>query len=321
LNVADDPAIPLSDYVKIILGQLTFLLVKIPLVYFCFYAIDQYLGMKWSLARSVLILIAAIAVGSVGISLCNHFIVLPLILGSESNISIFAIASLLYHSFTLMFVAGVAVSVRLFRRQHRSQIREMELQKEKTEAELKYLKGQINPHFLFNTLNNIYSLAMKGSGQASESILRLSKMMRFVLYEAGNSQIMLKDELALIQDYIKLEQLRYTNRLEVKYSENVDDPVQQVAPLLLIHFVENAFKHGVSETRAESFVHVNIRLAKKDLHVRVVNSKGDASKRNGVSIGMENIRKQLNILYPQHRLEIRDDEQTYSINLSISFNQ
>lgn len=320
LNVSDNVALPLSDYIRILLGQFAFLLVKIPVVYFCFHVIDRYLEMRWSLWKSVVILIGAIAAGSVGISLCNHLIVLPLILDVQSNASVFAIASLLYHSFTLMFVAGVAVSIRLFRRQHQSSMREIVLQKEKTETELKYLKGQINPHFLFNTLNNIYSLAMKGSDQTSEAILRLSKMMRFVLYEAGNSHIMLKDELALIQDYIKLERLRYTNRLEIKYSENVDDPGQQIAPLLLIHFVENAFKHGVSETRSESFVHVDLQLAKKELNLRVVNSKGDATKANTVSIGMENITKQLNILYPQHKLTIDDGDQKYSVELTILFN-
>lgn len=209
LNVSDNLEVPPGEYLLIILGQLTFLIVKVPLVYFCFYVIDRYIEMRWSLALTVLILIGTIVVGSVGISLCNHIIVLPLILHLQSNISVFAMASLLYHSFTLMFVAGVAISIRLFRRQQQSRVREIELQKEKTEAELKYLKGQINPHFLFNTLNNIYSLALKGSDQASEAILRLSKMMRFVLYEAGSEYVMIREELALIQDYIKLERLRF----------------------------------------------------------------------------------------------------------------
>jgi len=319
LNVSDNPAVPLAEYFQIILGQLTFLIVKIPLVYFCFYVIDRYVEMRWSLALTMLILVGTIIAGSIGISLCNHLIVLPLIVHVQSEISVFAMASLIYHSFTLMFVAGVAVSIRLFRRQQQSRVREIELQKEKTEAELKYLKGQINPHFLFNTLNNIYSLAMKQSDQTSEAVLRLSKMMRFILYEAGRPYIMIKDELALIQDYIKLERLRYTSRLEIKYSEDVDDPAQQIAPLLLIHFVENAFKHGVSETRDESYVHIDIKLAKKVLTFVVSNSKSKAEKVNSVSIGMENITKQLNILYPGHRLQIHEDELTYSINLSISF--
>ncbi len=319
LNVSDNLSLPIGDYAKIIAGQLILLVVTIPLVYFCFFVIDCYLEMKWSLWKSLLVLIGSIAASSVCVSVINHLVILPM-LDIQSDISIFSIASLFFHSFMLMFAVGVAVSIRLFRRQHQSHMREIVLQKEKTEAELKYLKGQINPHFLFNTLNNIYSLAMKGSDQTSEAILRLSKMMRFVLYEAGSSSIALKDELALIQDYIKLERLRYTSRLEIKYSEDVDDTAQQIAPLLLIHFVENAFKHGVSETRSESFVHIDIRLAKKELVAVVVNSKGDTTQREGVSIGMDNIRKQLNILYPEHKLVIDDTDQKYSVRLTIVFN-
>jgi two-component system, LytTR family, sensor kinase len=203
LNLAPSEETPLSDYVAVLLSQLTFLLVKVPLVYLCFYVIDRFLEMKWSLWLSVAVLFAIVTVGSIGISICNHLIVLPLIFHASSSIAILSIESLVYHAFTFTFVAGTATAIRLFRRQYQSRIREVVLQKEKTETELKYLKGQINPHFLFNTLNNIYSLARKGSDQTAESILRLSKMMRFILYEASNEQIPLKDELALIHDYIK----------------------------------------------------------------------------------------------------------------------
>jgi LytS/YehU family sensor histidine kinase len=320
LNISDNLELPLSDYVAVILAQLTFLLVKIPAVYFCFYVIDRYVEMKWGLGQSMGALAATLAIGSVGISLCNHLIVLPLILHVNSSVPILAVGSLVYHTFNLSFVVGAAISIRLFRRQHQSKMREVILQKEKTEAELKYLKAQINPHFLFNTLNNIYSLARKGSDQTAESILRLSKMMRFVLYDAANPRILLRDELTLIQDYIKLEELRYTSRLEVKYSENVDDPGQKIAPLLLMHFVENAFKHGVSESRAESYVNVNIELTQKVLRATIVNSKPGEVKRNGTAIGMENVKKQLIILYPQHRLDVRDEPQKHSVQLTIPFN-
>jgi two-component system LytT family sensor kinase len=318
LNVSDDPDLPLSIYVSILLGQLVFLMVKIPVVYFCFFVIDRYLEMRWRLWASIVALLGAIAVGSVGISLCNHLIVMPFIAHQVSTIPVLAFSSLLYHSFTLTFVAGVAVSIRLFRRQHQSRMREVVLQKEKTEAELKYLKGQINPHFLFNTLNNIYSLAMKGSPQTSEAVLRLSKMMRFVLYEAGNTTIPLKDELQLIKDYIQLEKLRYTSRLEITYVENIDDTTQEIAPLLLIHFVENAFKHGVSESRMRSFVNIDISLKNNVLKAVVVNSKA-GEVHNGVAIGMNNIRKQLNILYPQHVLRLNEDHLEYSVYLTIPF--
>jgi two-component system LytT family sensor kinase len=318
LNVSDNPELPFGTYISIFLGQLVFLVVKVPLVYFCFFVIDRYLGMKWNLLTSLSALVATIVIGSVGISLCNHMVILPFIAHEVSDIPIFAFSSLLYHSFTLTFVAGVAVSIRLFRRQHRSRMREVVLQKEKTEAELKYLKGQINPHFLFNTLNNIYSLAMKRSDQTAEAVLRLSKMMRFVLYETGHETISLKDELQLIKDYIELEKLRYSNRLEIRYTETIDDPTRQIAPLLLIHFVENAFKHGVSESRTRSFVNIDITLKNEALKVVVVNSKADAVH-NAISIGMDNIRRQLNILYPHHNLRVNEDHLEYSVSLTIPF--
>ncbi|MEI9918491.1 MAG: sensor histidine kinase [Bacteroidota bacterium] len=317
LNMSDNPDLPLGTYVMIIEGQLVFLLVKVPVVYFCFYVIDRYLHMKWKLWTSIAALVGAIIIGSVGISFCNHSIIMPFISHAVSTTSVFAFSSLLYHSFTLTFVAGVAVSIRLFRRQHQSTLREVVLQKEKTEAELKYLKGQLNPHFLFNTLNNIYSLAMKGSGETAEAVMRLSKMMRFILYEAGNATIALTDELQLIKDYIELEKLRYLNRLDIKYTKNIDDPTQQIAPLILMHFVENAFKHGVSESKSRSFVTIEITLKNKLLNVSVVNSKPGVVP-NGTQIGMNNIKRQLNILYPNHVLRI-NDQQEYSIDLKIPF--
>jgi LytS/YehU family sensor histidine kinase len=322
LNLATSNVVDasLEELGTAILAQLTYLVVKIPLVYFCFYVIDKYLGLQWNVVKVVSVLVIAVGVSSVIFSVCNHLIVLPMIYNTSSAMPILAIGSLVYHSFTLTFVAGTATAIRLFRRQYKSQMREVILQKEKTEAELKYLKGQINPHFLFNTLNNIYSLARKGSDQTSESILRLSKMMRFVLYEASSQTIPIKDELTLIQDYIKLEELRYTSRLAVTYNNNVDDPDQRIAPLLLIHFVENAFKHGVSESRSESFVNVSIELMNKVLRATIVNSKPVEVKTNGASIGMENVKKQLDILYPQHRLDVRDQGQEYAVELTISFN-
>jgi two-component system LytT family sensor kinase len=183
----------------LLLLQLTLLPIKIPLVYTCFYVIDNYLLGKWREWQSASALVLAFAIGIVGMTLVNHLVILPYILKVDSSaVPIFHIDSLFYHLFTLCFVGGAAVSIRLLRRQYQSRLREVELQKEKTETELKYLKSQINPHFLFNTLNNIYSLARKGSEQTPESVLKLSKLMRFMLYDASNPVVLLTDELRLI---------------------------------------------------------------------------------------------------------------------------
>ena len=316
LNVSDQLDMPFSAYLVILLSQLALLMVKVPLVYFCFYVIDRYLEMKWNLLNVVIVLALTLLAGSIGMSFLNHLIVLPL-LGLTSTQSVLSASSLVYHTFTLIFVAGSATAIRLFRRQHVLKLREALLQKEKTETELKYLKGQINPHFLFNTLNNIYSLARKGSPQTAEAVLRLSKLMRFVLYEAGEATILLRDELTLIKDYIQLEQLRYTDRLQVTYTESIDHPDQRIAPLLLIHFVENAFKHGASESRLDSFISVNMELKDHQLKAEIINSKSEELKPESSSLGLENIKKQLAIIYPQHTLAIRNEKKKFTVTLLI----
>ncbi len=320
LNVSDNLQIPFEEYGKIILAQSLFLIIKVPLVYFTFAVVDRYLEMRWRLWPSILVLVAAVALGSVGMSTINHWVILPRVVGITSDYSIFHVPSLVYHTFTILFVAGLANAIRLFRRQHASTLREAILQREKTEAELKYLKGQVNPHFLFNTLNNIYSLARKGSDQTAEAVMRLSKIMRFVLFESGRNDLLLKDELALIQDYIQLEKLRYTDRLDIRYTQNIDDPAQRIAPLLLIHFVENAFKHGASESRNQSFIDINVTLLKGTLHAKIVNSKSHENGERKNSIGMENIKRQLHILYPKHTLMIHPTVDMFSVELTIPFN-
>jgi len=320
LNVSADSELDWDDHLNLLLSQLSFLMMKVPLVYFCFFVIDNYLSGKWKQIKSFVLLICAYSLAIVGMTIINHKIVLPYFLKWNSSVSIFAIGSLMYHFFNLIFITGAAVSIRLFRRQYKARLKELELQKEKTETELKYLKGQINPHFLFNTLNNIYSLARKGSEHTAESVLRLSKLMRFMLYESGNQSILLADELKLIQDYIELEKLRYSSRLKITYQESIDNPHQKIAPLILIHFVENAFKHGASESRAraESYILINIILKDGLLSAIISNSKSEVYNLAELKpIGMENIKRQLELVYPNHQLLISDQSDKFMVELII----
>lgn len=295
--------------------QLLVLVVKVPLVYFTFFLFDQFIFKKWNLFITVLLLVVVFAISSIALTLLYKLYILPIVLNYQGQIDLYNINSLIYYSFTLIFVVGVASSFRLLKRQYQSKIKEAELQNEKTQAELKYLKGQINPHFLFNTLNNIYSLARKGSDQTSDAVLKLSKLMRFMLYEASNDTILLTDELKLIQDYIALEKLRYGDRLRITYEEALDISHQTIAPLMLIHFIENAFKHGASESRFDSFIHINITLTKGLLRVVVANSKADAAGKPGNKIGLENIRRQLELVYPNHELTFQDDQDKFIVSL------
>lgn len=195
-----------------------------------------------------------------------------------------------------------------------------QLRIEKQQAELNYLKSQTNPHFLFNTLNNIYSLARDKSDLAPESILRLSKILRFMLYEAGGEYIAIEQELKIISDYIALEKLRYDDSLHINFNYDIEDMKQALPPLLLIPLVENAFKHGVSETRAQPFADIHLSVNGRKLTFFVKNSAESIAGRKGVkeNIGLTNLRRQLELLYTEYNLSVEQGESQFTATLKIN---
>lgn len=190
---------------------------------------------------------------------------------------------------------------------------------EKQQAELNYLKSQTNPHFLFNTLNNIYSLARIKSELAPEAILRLSKILRFMLYETGGDYIAVEQEIKIITDYIELEKLRYDETLRINFNHDVENMRQAVPPLLLMPLVENAFKHGVSETRSRPFVDIHLKTQNRQLVFVVKNSSeataGDAVTEN---IGLSNLRRQLELLYTEYNLTVQQGVGVFTATLKIN---
>ncbi|PVD51540.1 histidine kinase [Terrimonas sp.] len=195
-----------------------------------------------------------------------------------------------------------------------------QLRIEKKEAELNYLKAQTNPHFLFNTLNNIYSLARDKNDLAPESILRLSKILRFMLYEIGKDFITIDDELKIISDYVALEKLRYDDSLLVTLNTNIEISKQAIPPLLLIPLVENAFKHGVSETRTRPFVDINLEVKQQQLLFTVKNSIEETTTAQEVkeNIGLSNLRKQLALLYKDYDLTVGHEKAVFTSTLRIN---
>ena len=191
---------------------------------------------------------------------------------------------------------------------------------EKQQAELNYLKSQTNPHFLFNTLNNIYSLARDKSDLAPESILRLSTILRFMLYETGGEYISIEQELKIIGDYIALEKLRYDDSLHINFNHDVEDMKQALPPLLLIPLVENAFKHGVSETRNLPFVDIHLSVRQRQLAFSVSNSVESPAQERGVkeNIGLSNLRRQLELLYTDYNLSVQQDQSVFTAILKIN---
>jgi two-component system, LytTR family, sensor kinase len=195
-----------------------------------------------------------------------------------------------------------------------------QLRIEKQQAELNYLKSQTNPHFLFNTLNNIYSLARDKSDLAPESVLRLSKILRFMLYETSGTHIAIEQELKIINDYIALEKLRYDESLFVNFNYDLEDMKQSLPPLLLMPLVENAFKHGVSEARHQPFVDIHLSVRQRQLRFIVKNSHEAFSGEERVkeNIGLSNLRRQLELLYKEFNLSIQQGESVFTASLQIN---
>jgi two-component system, LytTR family, sensor kinase len=194
-----------------------------------------------------------------------------------------------------------------------------QLRIEKQESELNFLRSQTNPHFLFNTLNNIYSLAKDKSDLAPESIMRLSKILRFMLYEAGGTYISIEKELKIIGDYIDLEKLRYDESLRVNFNYDVEDMKQALPPLLLIPLVENAFKHGASESRGRAYVDIHLSVKQRKLELIVKNSSEDGIGETVVeNIGLSNLRRQLQLLYTDYDLSVQKKPAEFAAILKIN---
>jgi len=195
-----------------------------------------------------------------------------------------------------------------------------QLRIEKQQAELNYLKSQTNPHFLFNTLNNIYSLARDKSDLAPESIMRLSKILRFMLYETGGEYIAIEKELKIITDYIALEKLRYDDSLSINFTNDIENMNQALPPLLLIPLVENAFKHGVSETRAHPFIDIHLSVKNRLLEFVIKNSTEKFTEEQSVkeNIGLSNLRRQLELLYKEYNLSLQQGQSVFTAYLKIN---
>lgn len=195
-----------------------------------------------------------------------------------------------------------------------------QLRIQKQEAELNYLKSQTNPHFLFNTLNNIYSLTREKSDLAPESILRLSQILRYMLYETSGAYIAVEQELKIITDYIELERLRYDESLRINFNHDIEDKKQAVPPLLLIPLVENAFKHGVSETRGMPFIDMHLSIRNRELNFVVKNSVEPSISDGAIkeNIGLSNLRRQLELLYRDYNLSVERGKSIFTAALKIN---
>ena len=248
-------------------------------------------------------------------------VVYPFIYGEAGTWSYYTAGRFFWAFIDISSVVGLASAFKFFRLRLNSLEKEKALVEEKLEAELRFLRAQTNPHFLFNVLNTIYALARKKDDRTEEVVLRLSKLLRFMIYECSAALIPLERERQLIQDYLALEQLRFPKRLQLVYEEKMDDSNCMLPPLLLLPLVENAFKHGVDESRFGVVVDIRLQLKNKELLFRVYNTveADDQQKLPGTGgIGLQNLQRQLNLLFPnQHQLLLEAEPGHFLAELKI----
>ncbi|MEO8760046.1 MAG: histidine kinase [Bacteroidia bacterium] len=218
----------------------------------------------------------------------------------------------------ILQVCGAAVAIKLFKLRMNALKKEKILVQEKLQSEMMHLKAQVNPHFLFNSLNSIYSLSRSQSALTPEAVMQLSKILRYVLYDAENKRTFIKDEIKIAEDYIELQQLRFNQRITITFKKNIDENNALVIPLLLLPLIENAYKHG---NALKSLIYINMNLLQGKLNIQVKNSLGGQSveePRQG--IGLKNIQRQLELQYQSFNFTHEKQNEFFIVDLYIDLN-
>ena len=217
-------------------------------------------------------------------------------------------------------ITGFAGAIKLTKYWYTKERQNQKLESEKLRAELQLLKSQVHPHFLFNTLNNLYSLTLEQSGKAPEVVVRLSGLLRFMLYECNAPTVSLEQEIRFVKDYIELEKLRYGDRLDLSLCIEGNPHGKQIAPLLLIPFLENSFKHGASENLDQAWISIELIVQEDKLKFKVLNAVNEvAAERSQMhGIGLQNVQKRLQLLYPgQHKLKVLQEHEIFIVTLTL----
>lgn len=229
-------------------------------------------------------------------------------------------------------VVALVAFIKLAKQWYEKDLVTQKLEKDKLEAELKFLKAQIHPHFLFNTLNNLYALTLKGSKQAAEVVLKLSGLLSYMLYEGNHRKVAIRKELEIIETFISLEKIRYGTRLEVSYQVIGDINDKEIPPMLIIPFVENTFKHGTRGQPEYAWINIQIEVNQDLLTLVVENSKNELHDEeqelhdhfdegiglNDEGIGLKNVKRRLELLYgDRHALQIDNGQDTFKVILKL----
>jgi sensor histidine kinase YesM len=219
---------------------------------------------------------------------------------------------------SLLVVVFFGVAIKLLLHWRKSKEDYQILMRDKVEAELKFLKSQLNPHFLFNTLNNLYYLSSEKSDKTPQAILALSELLDYVLHEAKVDFVPIEKEIQQVKNYIALESLRYEDRLSIKFNILGDTITNKIAPMLLITLTDNAFKHGVMPSASKAWIEIKIECRQNVVNIQIGNSVCGKPKANSYGIGLDNLKSQLRLIYgDMHSLLISETDDSFHVNLEL----
>lgn len=215
--------------------------------------------------------------------------------------------------------AAIPMVIKFFKYWNSKQRDWLNVQQEKITAELQLLKAQVHPHFLFNTLNNIYSFSLENSPKTPGLILKLSSLLSYMLYNCKSAEVRLEKELEIMKNYTELERERYGNSIDISWNVAGEIEDKFIAPLMMLPFIENAFKHGTSEQIEKCWLSVDVSVQDNQVKAKIVNSKNEYAKHSANGIGIDNVRKRLEFIYPNnHELKIKDEGDFFVVSLMIN---
>jgi sensor histidine kinase YesM len=224
-----------------------------------------------------------------------------------------------------LHVGGIALSIKMLLNWYQQKQQTIEAEKQKTAAELQLLKAQLHPHFLFNTLNNLYAYTLESSPRSPEIVMKLSELLRFMIYESNTQKIPLTKEINLIQSYVTLEKLRYGDRLDMSITITGDVGKYQIAPFLLLPFLENSFKHGTSKQLDQTWISLNLSMSDSVMYFKLVNSVEPEREERQTKIGglgLMNVKRRLELLYKdRHGFAVKRLEDVFVVDLEVKLEE
>jgi sensor histidine kinase YesM len=304
-----------------------FVIFLLPIAMGTAYLFNYYLIPKFVLRKRIKTFILFSVYTVIGSFYLITILIFPFLILSTSEVNFVSLDKSFLDIYFLvvgMYTAIIAaILIKLLKSSYERQNIHLQLLKEKTEAELEMLRSQINPHFLFNTLNNIYTLALKKSELTPEVVLKLSEMLDYLLYDCNATKVLLNKEITLIENYLYLQQIRFGKRLNVIFRKDKTISDQQIAPMLLLPFVENSFKHGVGKHRNNAWIEIDLSTQSESIVFLIKNSQSSSEidKKQKISggIGLNNVIKRLGLIYPNnHKLDIETREKIFYVKLQLN---